>query len=287
MIFDFYTTMKSDIFFNKFEVGNLLFVEYKCPLEQDTVEIWSQYDYIIYILSGEKTWSTKESNWLVKKGEAIYVKKGASVIKQNLKEDFCMIGVFFSDDIIKFSLKDEIKNIPIRNIEGATSFIIDRINLNIEIETFFQSLLGYFYDTNKPLNSLLQLKAKELILSLVTSNDNLKIASYLKNTTLNNLPSLPNIMEANFHYNLSLDQLAKLCHRSKSSFKRDFKNHYNISPGKWIIERRLKKAAELLKYNPDTISQIAYDCGFESVAHFSRTFKSQYGKTPSSYRKLD
>ena len=287
MVYDFYETMKGDIVFNKFEVGNILFVEYKCPLEQDTVKIWSQYDYIIYILSGEKTWSSNTRQWCVKKGEAIYVKKGASIIKQNFKEDFCMLGVFFSDDVIKSSLKDEIKNIPIKNVIGADSFIIDRINITIEFKSFFQSLLGYFYDTNKPLNSLLQLKAKELLLSLANSKDNLKIASYLKNTTLNDLPSLPNIMEANFHYNLSLEQFAKLCHRSKSSFKRDFKNHYNSSPGKWIIERRLKKAAELIKYNSDTISQIAYDCGFESGAHFSRAFKSKYGKTPSSYRKID
>ncbi|WP_242083932.1 helix-turn-helix domain-containing protein [Aestuariivivens sediminis] len=287
MVYDFYETMRSDIVFNKFEVDNLLFVEYKCPLEQDTVEIWSQYDYIIYILSGEKTWSTKESQWAVKKGEAIYIKKGASIIKQNFKEEFCMLGIFFSDDIIKSSLKEDIKNIPIKHVEGADTFIIDRIKINVEFKSFFQSLLGYFYDTNKPLNSILQLKAKELLLSLANSKNNVKIASYLKSTTLSDLPSLPNIMEANFHYNLRLEQLAKLCHRSKSSFKRDFKNHYNTSPGKWILERRLKKAAELLTYNLDTISQIAYDCGFESVAHFSRAFKSKYGTTPSSFRKTN
>ena len=287
MIYDFYETMKSDIVFNKFEVGNLLFVEYKCPIEQDTVEIWSRYDYIVYILSGEKTWSTKESQWLVKKGEAIYVKKGASVIKQNLKEDFCMLGVFFSDDIIKSSLRGDINTIPIKDVKDSNGFSITKININSELETFFQSLLGYFYDTSKPLNSLLQLKAKELMLSLIYNRDNLNISSYLKHVVLNELPSIPNIMEANFQYNLNLDQLAALCNRSKSSFKRDFKNHYNTSPGKWILDRRLKKAATLLKNHSDTISQIAYDCGFESAAHFSRAFKSKYGTTPSIYRHID
>lgn len=286
-MYDFYSIMKSDIVPNKFEVDNLLFVEYKCPLEQDSVEIWSRYDYIIYILSGKKTWSTKESHYLVKKGEGLYVKKGASVIKQNFKEDFCMLGVFITDDIIKSSLGDEINKIPIRSVEEANTFVIDKINVGIELETFFQSLLGYFHNSSKPLNSILQLKAKELVLSLAQNKNNLKVASYLKNVALNNLPSIPNIMEANFQYNLNLDQLAALCNRSKSSFKRDFKNHYNTSPGKWIIERRLKMASGLLKNHSDTISQIAYDCGFESAAHFSRVFKSKYGTTPSIYRNIE
>ncbi|WP_242202061.1 helix-turn-helix domain-containing protein [Aestuariivivens insulae] len=286
-MYDFYSIMKSNIVPNKFEVDDLLFVEYKCPLDQDTIEIWSRYDYIVYILSGKKTWSTKESQWLVKKGEALYVKKGASIIKQSFKEEFCMLGIFFSDHIIKSSLNDEIKKIPIRNMDEADTFVVEPLEMGVELETFFQSLLGYFHNTNKPLNSMLQLKAKELMLSLANSKDNLKIASYLKHVVINKLPSLPNIMEANFYYNLNLDQLAKLCNRSKSSFKRDFKNHYNSSPGKWILERRLKKAAEHLKLNTDSVSQIAYDCGFESAAHFSRAFKAKYNTTPSSFRKID
>lgn len=283
-MYDFYSIMKSEIVFNKFEVNELLFVEYKCPLSQESVEIWSQHDYIVFILSGVKTWQTRENSWKVKKGEALYIKKGASIIKQDFDEDFCMLGFFLSDAIIKRTLNDVVKQTPIKNVEGADAFVINEININNQLETFFQSVLGYFHDKSKPLETLLELKAKELILNIINSKNNLKIASHLKNTTLNELPSLPNIMEANYCFNLSIDQLASLCNRSKSSFKRDFKNHYNCSPGKWILERRLSRAAQLLTLNLDNISHIAFDCGFESLAHFSRTFKSKYGITPSEYK---
>ena len=43
-MYDFYSIMKSEIVFNKFEVNDLLFVEYKCPLKQERVEIWSKYE---------------------------------------------------------------------------------------------------------------------------------------------------------------------------------------------------------------------------------------------------
>jgi len=279
--------MKSEIVFNKFEVDDLLLVEYKCPLKQEQVKIWSQYDYLVYILSGEKTWITQEGSWTVTKGEALYVKKGATIIKQNFNDDFCMLGFFVSDDLIRSGLEEVIKQTPIKNVEGADSFVINKIIINNRLRTFFQSVLGYFHDEGKLLKSILELKAKELLLNIINSNQNLEISSYLKNTALNELPSLPNIMEANFCYNLSLDQFATLCNRSKSSFKRDFKNHYNSSPGKWLLEKRLSRAANLLKIDSDNISQIAYDCGFESLAHFSRTFKNKYGVPPTSYKISD
>lgn len=286
-MFDFYSIMKSEIVFNKFEINDLLLVEYKCPLKQEQVKIWSQYDYLVYILSGEKTWITQEGSWTVTKGEALYVKKGATIIKQNFNDDFCMLGFFVSDDLIRSGLEEVIKQTPIKNVEGADSFVINKIIINNQLRTFFQSVLGYFHDEGKPLKSILELKAKELLLNIINSKQNLEISSYLKNTALNELPSLPNIMEANFCYNLSLDQFATLCNRSKSSFKRDFKNHYNSSPGKWLLEKRLSRAANLLKIDSDNISQIAYDCGFESLAHFSRTFKNKYGVPPTSYKISD
>jgi len=284
-MYDFYSIMKSEIVFNKFQVNDLLFVEYKCPLKQEVVEVWSQYDHIVYILSGQKTWGTRDNSWTVHKGEALYIKKGATIIKQKFDEEFCMLGFFVTDDIIRASLNNIIKNSPIKNIEGANSFVVDRINIDNQLESFFQSVLGYFHDKSKPLESILELKAKELLLNIIHSNQNLKIASYLKYITLNELPSLPFIMEANYCYNLSLEQFAELCNRSKSSFKRDFKNHYNSSPGKWLLERRLSHAENLIKNNYDNVSQIAYECGFESPAHFSRTFKKKYGISPSYYKK--
>jgi len=45
-------------------------------------------------------------------------------------------------------------------------------------------------------------------------------------------PSVRDIMEANFRYNLSLEEYAKLCHHRLSSFKRDFQTHFQEAPGK-------------------------------------------------------
>jgi AraC-like DNA-binding protein len=98
-------------------------------------------------------------------------------------------------------------------------------------------------------------------------------------------PSIPAIMEANCCHNLSLEAFAKLCHRSVSTFKREFFRHYGTSPGRWLLERRLECAARLLAMTSTSVTEIVFECGFEQPSHFTRAFKAKYGQTPSEYRE--
>lgn len=91
-------------------------------------------------------------------------------------------------------------------------------------------------------------------------------------------------IQHNIYSNLSLDELARLCHLSTSSFKRKFTELYKASPKKYMSQKKVEKAAALLKTEDSRISDIAYDVGFESLATFHRNFTSVYGKSPSEYR---
>ena len=93
-------------------------------------------------------------------------------------------------------------------------------------------------------------------------------------------------MESNFCYNLKIEEFAKMSHRSLSTFKRDFQNHYSKSPGKWLLSKRLDYAATLLVNNLSNVSQVAFESGFEDVSHFSRVFKQKFNQSPSRYRKI-
>lgn len=84
-------------------------------------------------------------------------------------------------------------------------------------------------------------------------------------------------MEANFYYNLELEDFAKLCNRSLSSFMRDFKNSFHTAPGKWLLEKRLDYAGRLLATTNKTLADVIYECGFESQVHFNRVFKEKLG----------
>jgi AraC-like DNA-binding protein len=284
-IYDFYEQLKGELAFNRFEVNNLLFVEYNCPLEMDSVEIWSKSDYIVYVLSGKKTWETRQKSWTIEIGEALYIKKGANVLHQSFDESFCMLGFFISDDIIRATIEELKGKVAIPAKMEPTHENIVQLESIPNLESFYQSMLFYFRSSQAPMSSILELKAKELLMHIIHAGNHLELSAYFNAVANSQSPSLPHIMEANFNYNLQLGQFAELCNRSLSSFKRDFKDYYQTTPGKWLLEKRLKYAANRLISTEMSISEVAYESGFEDISHFGKTFREEYGKSPSKFRK--
>ena len=91
------------------------------------------------------------------------------------------------------------------------------------------------------------------------------------------------------HYNdtsLSISQLSKQHNMSDVYFRKLFKREFGISPAKYIVSARLKKAKHLLLYYPFlSVEECALQSGFNSVQYFSRVFFSEFGIAPSKYRK--
>ncbi len=83
---------------------------------------------------------------------------------------------------------------------------------------------------------------------------------------------------------LDIAVLADITHISEVFLRRLFKNELGISPKQYIIQLRLSKAKQLLISSGLPISQVAEDCGYSSIYHFSRAFKASTGYTPSEYR---
>ncbi len=54
----------------------------------------------------------------------------------------------------------------------------------------------------------------------------------------------------------------------------------------YIIQQRMKKAAERLMESDDSIKAIALDSGYKKQRSFNKTFKTTFGQTPAAYRKL-
>ena len=280
-----YETLRSSLFFNKFEVGDLLFVEYSCPIEDETMGLWSQTDYLIHVLSGQKTWRTTQGNWTISAGQTLFIKKGAAIIKQYFDDDFCMLGFFISDDFIRNTVKEMSGKLEIHAGKNDRKPSAIEVKTDPILSAYFQSMITHFCGNEKPKDELLIIKMKELIINLLTSRHNPALSSYLKSLITPGRPSIQQIMDVNFSYNLKIEEYAKLCHRSLSSFKRDFKKHFCESPGKWLLRKRLEYSSILLKNSDWNVTQVAIESGFEDLSHFSRSFKGQFGVSPQNFRK--
>lgn len=107
------------------------------------------------------------------------------------------------------------------------------------------------------------------------------------NTQIDNKKSgvyLKTVMSENYLFNLKVEEFAKLCGRSLSAFKRDFKTVYNTTPARWIKNKRLDYSKKLLVESDLNINEICYECGFVNSSHFIKSFKKQYNSPPHQFR---
>jgi hypothetical protein len=230
-----YNDLMQDMNYNKFIVGDLLFVEYTCPITADIWNVWTQTDFIIHVLTGKKRLFTGSKEWMIREGDTIYIKKGSFGMNQYFDDEFCMLGFFINDDFIRSTVSDLYGKQPLNANVKFEDFSIKRIKLNPILDGFFKSMYPFFKTELNPSNSLLELKLKELVINILTTKTNLELSSYFQSLMETDKPSIKSIMENNFYYNLSIEEFAGLSHRSLSAFKRDFKSSYFTSPGKWLL----------------------------------------------------
>ena len=82
----------------------------------------------------------------------------------------------------------------------------------------------------------------------------------------------------------SVEDLCKEVFMSHSKLHRKLDALLSCSPNKFIRMIRLKKAKELLHQTEETVSSIAFDCGFHDPGYFARVFKQEFGRTPQEWR---
>lgn len=280
-----YESVRSDRSINKLEIGDFLFAEYTCGIGAEKLGLWTDTDYLVNVITGKKTWHTSEGNWVANPGETLFFKKGAAFINQHFEVDFCLLMFFIPDNLIRSIVREIGPNLgpvpsPVALLKTAA-----RVENDVALSAFFQSMRTYFSSREKPSELMLRLKLRELVIGILTSGRNPELAAYFRTMGDHDAPSVAEIMEANFRFNLSLDEYARLCHRSLSSFKRDFRAHFQEPPGKWLLRKRLDYSAALLRSSQITITEIALASGFEDVSHFSRVFKAKFGLSPMPYRQ--
>lgn len=78
-------------------------------------------------------------------------------------------------------------------------------------------------------------------------------------------------------------QMQEALAMSKTQLHRKLKTLTTEAPGELLRNFRLKRAAQLLSQNADSVTQIAYSVGFNNLSYFAKCFKELYGVAPSSY----
>lgn len=279
-VYDFVTNSN---LFKKFEVNDLLFVEYKCLFPENKVAYWTSSNYFIYVLGGRKRYVSGNNEYLIEVGEGIFIKRGVYVAERFDNEDFCALVIFVPDNFIESVTRKYAGLHPGKQQQIPSDSII-RLNMDEAFSSYFNSVLSYFPKPVSPPGELLVIKFEELIVNILTSPDNGELSELLLSIRKNDKVCIRETMEKYFMHPLSLNEYAQLCARSLSSFKADFFDAFKTSPGKWLMTKRLEHARLLIETTEISVSEVAAKSGFKNTSHFVRIFKETYGRPPLQYR---
>lgn len=89
----------------------------------------------------------------------------------------------------------------------------------------------------------------------------------------------------NFASEITLDDMAREADLSTKYFCSFFKSMTGTTPVKYLLTYRIERAARKLLGTDESITQIAYNCGFNDLSYFIKTFKEVKKITPKNYRK--
>ena len=211
----------------------------------------------------EQSLLLKKGNWLwteLLDTEAIYYCKLFFFSETKLKE---FLGKHTRNVAI---VKDEIPFFIIRNDAYITSYLNSLSTISDAPAVFMENLLS--------------VKFEELMLYLLQKYGR-KFELYLYSLIASETSPFKKIIENKIHSNLKLEEIAFLCNMSLSTFKRQFIKEYNESPGKWLQNKRLQNAKNLLEQGKLKPSDIYLDFGYNNLSNFSIAFKNKFGFNPS------
>jgi len=253
---------------------------------------WHQEVEILYIVEGTATQQINDHIFSAGKGDIIVIGSDAvhSTYTQR-NEDNKIIVLQFNADYFKPSA---VPSPAASLIDDFSKYIDYTGSINDRTETgksaayCIEKIRKEFSKKEKAFELLIEAYILELMGILVRNygaNVKMQKHPYQVEKAKEMLKNTFELIDNNYSVHLSLEQAAKASNLSISHFSRLFKRATGMTFKDYLSFYRINKAEEMLVSSPACpISQIAFDCGFNSLASFIRAFKQYKKCTPSSYR---
>jgi AraC-like DNA-binding protein len=188
-----------------------------------------------------------------------------------------------SVDWFHFQLESLYLEKTLKSASCVTSFDIQKLASFLHV---FDKLHNFFLNRSSVQEERISILEIQSLIQFIIARmiDEKRIDISVDNHNINRLiPALDYINE-NYRSNVSLAELAELCHYSPNYFNRLFRSTLNMTPLNYIQKRRMEDATRLLVYTDKQVKEVARETGYEDPAYFSRLFVQTYKMSPGSYR---
>ncbi len=268
-----------EIYFQNKKTTQDIFV-YDFKMSSDVVKskVNLSMNMFSFLQVGKKQVHFAGTSVAVNKAQSLLLKKGNWLWTELLDTEavyYCKLFFFSEKKLTDFLSKytNDVK--PYK--EDVPYFVIENDDY---IAAFINSLSSNTFTNHSYSDALLVLKFEEIMLYLLNKYGP-TFEDYLHSLISKEISPFKNVVESNVNSNLKLEEIAFLCNMSLSTFKRYFISEYKEPPGKWLQDRRLQKAKELLEGGDLKASDIYLDIGYNNLSNFSVAFKKKFGISPT------
>lgn len=230
-----------------------------------------------FLQVGKKQVHFADTSIAVNSKQSLLLKKGNWLWTELLDTEaiyYCKLFFFSEEKLIEFLLKYTKSGTPHK--DEIPYFVIENDDYII---TFLNSLSVLGAASSDYTRRLLLVKFEEIMLYLLYKYEQ-KFEFYLYSLISKEVSPFKKVVESNVYSNLKLEEIAFLCNMSLSTFKRYFAFEYNEAPGKWLQDKRLQRAKDLLQEGVLKPSDIYLDVGYNNLSNFSIAFKNKFGISP-------
>jgi AraC-like DNA-binding protein len=102
--------------------------------------------------------------------------------------------------------------------------------------------------------------------------------------TARHLLRAKDLADARYFEALGVDDMARAAGLSRAHFSRQFRRAFGETPHRYLLTRRLERAAALLRTTDSSVAEICFSVGLQSVGSFTSSFTRTYAMSPSAYR---
>jgi len=242
----------------------------------------------LYVLEGEFQFQQNDEQISFPTNYALLlncISSGKQIYNAQSDRHCRVVIVTFHPDILKRIYERELPALLQKPKHIISNQSNEKIGNDFLVQRYVEGLLFYFDNPTLVNEDILVLKLKEIILLLAQSPNADVIQLILSQLFSPTSYSFKQIIEANLFSQLTIEQLAEQNNLSISSFKREFTKLYNDTPASYIRNKKLEKAAELLALSNERVGDIAFNCGFNDLATFTKSFNDKYHLSPTAYRQ--
>lgn len=253
------------------ETSNLRYV-----VDEISIEHFIPEHYFVHVSKGLVILNDGSKYVELQPGQCCIARKNRLGRYHKMKENNEIEKTIFALDGTFLKKFQERHKTTITNFKSPETFI--RINPNHLLPNYIRSLEPY-YDKGQISEPFADVKREELLIMLLQFQP--ELAGLFFDYGIPAKINIEEFMVQNYKFNVSVEQLAFLTGRSLSAFKRDFKQTFNETPSRWLVKKRLQEAHFLIEKKNQKPSDIFFDLGFETLSHFSFSFKKLFGLSPT------